>query len=353
MNRTVTRALLVFGALSAFVGVSVAGSAETPRARHVERAQEVDRRLSVDESAAPNAEQLADLKTLGKVRVAWDLRQGVPSRLSPDDGFLTDPTAAPADAIARSFLDTHRALFGLSHAQTEAFAVQTNYETEHNHVHQVTLQQLDAGRTVYGALLTFTIDSAGRIVYLAGHASRSAPAAGAPALTAADAVRAAASIEGKQAGELIVVSSEDGPSAHSVFRNTVATGIEDPTPISVELVSFPLAPGKPARLAWKVELEVDITTSDELVVDAQDSDLLLRRSLIQEAAPQGRVFTSQNPNTTQQIVSFAGDPAFDDAGWLGSSSATSGNNVDAYIDNTGDDASDYQTQTPASPDPNF
>ena len=74
-------------------------------------------------------------------------------------------------------------------------------------------------------------------------------------------------------------------------------------------------------------------------------ELLERHNQVYSAGPQGLVYTAQSPKgATQQIVSFAG--------WV-TDRAPAGNNANAYVDNTGDDASDYQTQTPAAPDPNF
>ena len=92
-------------------------------------------------------------------------------------------------------------------------------------------------------------------------------------------------------------------------------------------------------------LELTGSAAYDQLLDARTGELLERHNQVYSAGPQALVYTAQSPKgATQQIVSFTG--------WV-SDRATSGNNANVYEDRDGNNASDYQTQTPASGDPNY
>ena len=107
-------------------------------------------------------------------------------------------------------------------------------------------------------------------------------------------------------------------------------------------MTFPLGDGQ-ARLGWKTTIESQRGLY-QTIVDASSGDVLYRHSLTFYSGPEGNVYTSQNPTTTQQIVPFTG--------WV-TGRTTSGNNVNAYLDLNATNAIGYQPQTPDTPDPGY
>jgi hypothetical protein len=173
-------------------------------------------------------------------------------------------------------------------------------------------------------------------------------------LSASDAVRVALNKVGESPVGLIAKYSAASASRRTVFENNLARDISRPSDVDAQLVTFPMPGGRPARLAWKTTTEVNKIGFYESIVDARSGALLARRNTYDTAA-EGTVFTAQHPGiagATRTVVPFTG-ASFDNAGWVGTNRETNGNNVNAYQDKDGNDASDFQPQTPASPDPNF
>ncbi|MGA9996570.1 MAG: M36 family metallopeptidase, partial [Pyrinomonadaceae bacterium] len=83
----------------------------------------------------------------------------------------------------------------------------------------------------------------------------------------------------------------------------------------------------------------------ETLVDANTGELLLRHNLYVEAA-QGTVYTEDPDAGPRQLVSFVGDTTINtSAGWMGTSTVTTGNNVEAYLDTNADNAPDANNGT--------
>ncbi len=280
-------------------------------------------------------------------------REGVPLEMIRFGGYLSAPQVAPAEQIARRFLANHASLFRLSAAQRNAFVASAKHAWR-NGVTALTLEQTDEGRSVFRSGLKFGIDRLGRVLTVGGPYYPGAKATGEPAISAADAVRIAADAVGASARRLTVLSTAPGPSRRTVFENTVATGLYRPNPITVELVTFPMPGSLPARIAWRTYIEVNPVAAYETVVDAITGEVLFRENGYRSSGPEGNVYRVQHPDiggAAQQITSFAG-ASFDNDGWVDDRN-TNGNNVNAYQDKDGNNASDFQPQTPASGDPNY
>jgi Zn-dependent metalloprotease len=95
-----------------------------------------------------------------------------------------------------------------------------------------------------------------------------------------------------------------------------------------------------ARLAWHVYADVGPNQWYEMLVDAKSGELLFRHNLyVQEA--QGTVYTEHPDAGVRQLVSFVGDTTINTAaGWMGTSTVTTGNNVEAYLDTDANNAPD-------------
>lgn len=98
--------------------------------------------------------------------------------------------------------------------------------------------------------------------------------------------------------------------------------------------------GDTARLAWHVYADIGPNEWYEMLVDAKDGELLFRHNLYVDAA-QGTVYTEDPDAAPRQLVSFVGDTTINTAaGWMGTSTVTTGNNVEAYLDTNADNAPD-------------
>ncbi|HKG81331.1 MAG TPA: M36 family metallopeptidase, partial [Pyrinomonadaceae bacterium] len=95
-----------------------------------------------------------------------------------------------------------------------------------------------------------------------------------------------------------------------------------------------------SRLAWHVFAEVGPEEWYEILLDAYTGELLLRHNLYLFEA-QGTVYTEAPDKGARQLVSFVGDTTINTAaGWMGTSTVTTGNNVEAYLDTNADNAPD-------------
>jgi Zn-dependent metalloprotease len=98
--------------------------------------------------------------------------------------------------------------------------------------------------------------------------------------------------------------------------------------------------GDTARLAWRVFVEVSAEEWYEILVDAQDGKLLLRHNLYVDQA-QGTVYTESPGHGARVLLSFVGDTTINtSAGWMGTSTVTTGNNAEAYLDRDANNAPD-------------
>lgn len=103
--------------------------------------------------------------------------------------------------------------------------------------------------------------------------------------------------------------------------------------------------GDTARLAWHVYAEMGPEEWYEMLVDANTGELLLRHNLYVFEA-QGTVYTEAPDKGARVLVSFVGDTVINtSAGWMGTSTVTTGNNVEAYLDTNADNVPDSNNGT--------
>ncbi|MGB8511033.1 MAG: M36 family metallopeptidase [Pyrinomonadaceae bacterium] len=103
--------------------------------------------------------------------------------------------------------------------------------------------------------------------------------------------------------------------------------------------------GQATRLAWHVYADVGPNEWYEILLDAQTGELLLRQNLYVSDA-QGTVYTEDPDAGGRSLVSFLGDTTINTAaGWMGTSTVTTGNNVEAYLDTNADNAPDANNGT--------
>jgi hypothetical protein len=345
-----TRPLIILAASAAVVAAAVDGAAAAAAKQAAGRQPgagpaNVDVRNARGVNAAPDTAQQGEIRALRPAAVQWNRALGAPASIVRTRGYLTAASGARAEQVARGFLADHKRLYGLDDGELSTLVKGGEYRTKHNGVTQLALRQRDAGREVFGAVASFAIDKQGRLVSQSGMLAPDAAAAGQPALSAGEAVRAAAdSVGATQAGPLTQRSAAGGATRRTTFDNAYAVRLGDPRPVSAELVTFPMPAGQPARLGWKIMLEVSDQADYEMVVDARGGDVLYRHNGYENAGPEGNVYRSQNPTTTQQITPFTG--------WV-ADRTTEGNNTNTYVDLDATNAVGYRPQTPASGDPGY
>ena len=157
-----------------------------------------------------------------------------------------------------------------------------------------------------------------------------------PSLTEAKAIAEAFEYSGRKVDASFVETNAraaKGDMAH--FANPLSPDYEE---VLSELAV--LRVGDTARLAYHVYAEVGKNEWYETLVDANTGELLLRFNLYMEAA-QGTVYTESPAAGARQLVSFVGDTTINTAaGWMGTSTVTTGNNVEAYLDTDANNAPD-------------
>jgi hypothetical protein len=149
----------------------------------------------------------------------------------------------------------------------------------------------------------------------------------------------------EHAGRTVVPSfvenySRSSATEMSRFANPIDVNLEEV--LSEQTV---MRVGGESRLAWRVFAEVGPDEWYEILLDAYTGELLLRHNLYVFEA-QGTVYTEAPDKGARQLVSFVGDTVINTAaGWMGTSTVTTGNNVEAYLDTNADNAPDNNNTT--------
>ena len=199
-----------------------------------------------------------------------------PNRLWSLNGSLSAPSRGDAEDVARSFLRNKDDVFGLGADGVDELRVSRRYQTEHNGVTHVTLQQQINGIDIFQAEFSIHLDRENAVIAASGElvprAMRSFNLAR-PPLGAAEALRRGAQEVDRTAP----------------FGDNVKT----------RLVYFPLAPNE-MRLAWELILPM-LDTPDVylMVIDAERGSMLYRFNLTcydeNPLKPHGPVYTKESP----------------------------------------------------------
>ncbi len=190
--------------------------------------------------------------------VTFDARTGALHQIARLDGFLTGPSSAVPEKIARDYLAANRAAFGAAAAGLAGLRLRKDYRDIEG-THHLSFTQNVAGIEVVGAGVKVHVARDGQIISVDGAPLAALPAtAGTATLSATEARRAA--MPGTSAATLRSATTRsaalsDGGQARQVYFGT-ASG---------------------PRLAWEV---VGMDEGYLSVVDAADGTVLSRRSLV-------------------------------------------------------------------------
>lgn len=252
-----------------------------------------------------------------------------------DGAALSEPRSDTADGIARGFLRRHSSLFALSSADVANLAL-TNEDSD-GPITFLEYFQTIGGVKVFEGLIQVAVNKNGEVLSVReGFLVSGQKIKLTSDLTETEAIERAFKYAGKEVFPSFVETyARASKGERSSFANPVASDFED---VLSELNVVRV--GNAARLAWHVYAEVGPEEWYEVLVDAQSGELLLRHNLYLSEA-QGTVYIESPTAGARQLVSFVGDTVINtSAGWMGTSTVTTGNNVEAYLDTNADNAPD-------------
>jgi Zn-dependent metalloprotease len=253
---------------------------------------------------------------------------------------LSAPQSNTPDNVARGFLKKQAALFGLSNADVNALKLEKEDDDQGTTFLDYT--QTVGGVKVFEGNVKVVVGRGGEVLNARqGFVVNGQKVNPTPALSEADGIAKAFEHAGRQITPAFAETRARGSKSETAaFANPVNPGYEDVlSELNVVRVK------DEARLAWHVYAEVGPDEWYELLVDAHTGELLLRHNLYVFEA-QGTVYHEDPDAGGRTLTSFVGDTTVNTAaGWMGASTVTTGNNVEAYLDTNADNAPDANNGT--------
>jgi Zn-dependent metalloprotease len=257
-----------------------------------------------------------------------------------DGDTLSEPQSDTAENIARKFLERHGSLFALSGTSIEELKL----ENEDNDQGTTFLNytQTVGGLKVFEGQVQVVVNRNGEVLNVReGFLVDGPPVRRRGAMSEARAIAKAFEHAGRTVFPSFVENySRQSTTEQSRFANPLDVNLEEV--LSEQIV---VRVGDESRLAWHVFAEVGPEEWYEILLDAYTGELLLRHNLYVHQA-QGTVYTEAPDKGARQLVSFGGDTTINTAaGWMGTSTVTTGNNAEAYLDTNADNVPDANNST--------
>ena len=265
---------------------------------------------------------------------------GAMKNLFIDGGTLSEPRSDTADNIARNFLDQHNSLFKLSNASDEELKLEN--EDNDRGTTFLSYTQTVGGLKVFEGQVQIVVNKNGEVLNVReGFLVDGPPVKRKGAMSEAKAIAKAFEHAGRKVSPSFVqLYSRASTTEMSRFANPLDLNLEEV--LSEQNV---VRVGGESRLAWHIYAEVGPEEWYEILIDAYSGELLLRHNLYVFEA-QGTVYTEAPDKGARQLVSFVGDTTINTAaGWMGTSTVTTGNNVEAYLDTDANNAPDNNNGT--------
>jgi extracellular elastinolytic metalloproteinase len=257
-----------------------------------------------------------------------------------DGGTLSEPQSDTADNIARRFLARHGSIFALSTAGIDDLKLENEFNDRGTTFLNYT--QTAGGLKVFEGQVQMVVNKNGEVLNVReGFLVDGPPLKRKGAMSEAKAIGKAFEHAGRTVFPSFVENyARASATEMSRFANPLDVNLEDV--LSEQNV---VRVGGESRLAWHVFVEVGPEEWYEILLDAYTGELLLRHNLYLFEA-QGTVYTEAPDKGARQLVSFLGDTTINTAaGWMGTSTVTTGNNVEAYLDTNADNAPDSNNTT--------
>ena len=255
---------------AALIGLALAAPAEAK-----ERAAFVDTRTA--EAAVPPDVQRARaalLRELGQQAfLSVDRHTGAVRFLGRTDGYLSAPSAARPEQVARRWVRARRGVLGLRAADLRSFALASSYRAP-NGVTRLIFRQRFRGIPAIDSSLRVNVTRDGRVLNVGGSPRPALRVASVvPALGPEAAFRAAA--RGVGAAAVPALERLSGP--RGVRRTTAFRGRH-----SARLSLLSMSP-RDVRLVWRVWFEESSTAVWDVVLDARSGRVLRRVNLVKSA----------------------------------------------------------------------
>jgi Zn-dependent metalloprotease len=293
--------------------------------------------------AAKNTEDQARTSVIDDFRATLEARdsknlRGVVNEAGAMKNFfiygaaLSEPRSDTADNIARGFLKKHASMFSLTDAN-----LKLTHEDNDGPTKFLEYYQTVNGIKVFEGDVKVAVSKNGEVLSVReGFLVPSRKVKLSPALSETEALTKAF----EYAGAEVIPSFAETRSR--VSRGDAATFSNPLEPNLEEVISelSVMRIDNESRLAWHVYADVGPEQWYEILLDATTGELLLRHNLYLDDA-QGTVYIEDPGKGPRQIVSFVGDTVINTAaGWMGTSTVTTGNNVEAYLDTDANNAPD-------------
>src|SRR5215216_6372755 len=252
-----------------------------------------------------------------------------------DGGTLSEPQSDTADNIARRFLERHSSLFTLS--GTSVAELKLENEDNDQATTFLNYTQTVDGLKVFEGGVQVVVNKNGEVVNVReGFLADGPPLKRNGAMSEAKAIAKAFEHAGRTVFPSFVETySRASTTEMSRFANPLDLNLEEV--LSEQNV---VRVGRETRLAWHVFAEAGPEEWYEILLDAYTGELLFRHNLYLFEA-QGTVYTEAPDKGARQLISFVGDTTINTAaGWMGTSTVTTGNNVEAYLDTNADNVPD-------------
>ena len=257
-----------------------------------------------------------------------------------DGGTLSEPQSDTADNIARKFLNGHSSLFALS-ANDIANLKLTKEDNDRGTVFLEYFQTV-GGIKVFEGQVQVVVNKNGEVLSVReGFLVDNPSVKLRPTIGENKAIAKAFEYVGRNVSPTFAeIQPRTSKAEMARYANPLEVNLEG---VLSELNVVRLA--EDTRLAWHVYAEVGPDEWYEILVDAHTGELLLRHNLYVFEA-QGTVYTEAPDKGARQLVSFVGDTTINTAaGWMGTSTVTTGNNVEAYLDTDANNAPDNNNGT--------
>lgn len=253
---------------------------------------------------------------------------------------LSPQAAGSADEIARSFLRKQGNIFGLTSREVRSLKLQQ--EDKDQGTTFLHYKQMINGVSVFQGQVQVAIGAAGETLsVMQGMVIPNGKIDTIPALSEEDALTEAFKYSGRVAPKgFVLIEPRLTQSDYARYENPLGSNFED---ILSDLRIMSV--GDQGVLVWHFYIDAGPSEWYEICVDAKTGALLFRYNLYVDVA-QGTVARRDPISTPRTLESFVGNTAINTAaGWMGASTVTTGNNVEAYLDTDANNTPDNNNTT--------
>jgi extracellular elastinolytic metalloproteinase len=253
---------------------------------------------------------------------------------------LSEERGGAPDRIARDFLRGNTKVFGLAAREVRRLKLENIDDDEGTTF--LSYRQMIGDIPVFQGQVQVAINSRGQVISVnEGMVIPNGKVSDQTKISEEEAIKKAFQYAAREAAHppvLLEPRTERG--GRAVFANPLGANFDDIlSDLRVMLV------GEKAVTVWHLYVDVGPSEWYELCIDADNGALLLRYNLYADVA-QGTVYRQSPQVGSRTLESFVGDTAINtSAGWMGTSTVTTGNNVEAYLDTDANNAPDPNNTT--------